>query len=198
MEMGVLKVLAFLLSETGSITLHGDSSKICIVLCTLLRCSFQSLAICKNHKALTTETPLKINCFRIFFFLFLFFLTRKAPLPHLTWQMCCFPYFMFSVSKRQWLFRAFLHISVSEDIRYTENPWLMSSSGPGQWLAMTWFLPCKSLLNGMRLQLSSSWNCKVSPVSQPIMTPSKAVAGPLMYFAPCPLLYLAKLWESTV
>lgn len=122
MEMGVLKVLAFLLSETGSITLHGDSSKICIVLCTLLRCSFQSLAICKNHKALTTETPLKINCFRIFFFLFLFFLTRKAPLPHLTWQMCCFPYFMFSVSKRQWLFRAFLHISVSEDIRYTENP----------------------------------------------------------------------------
>lgn len=72
------------------------------------------------------------------------------------------------------------------------------SSGPGQWLAMTRSLLCKSSLNGMRLQLSNSWNCKVSPVSQPIMTPSEAVAGPLVYFAPQPLLYLARLLESTV
>lgn len=46
--------------------------------------------------------------------------------------------------------------------------------------------------------LSSSRNYKVSTVSQPVMTRSKAIAGPLMYFGSCPLLYLARLWESTI
>ena len=87
---------------------------------------------------------------------------------------------------------------VSQDTPSSENPRWVSSSSPGQWLAVTRSLPRKSSLNGRRLKLSSSRNCKVSPVSQPIMTPSKAIAGPLMYFGPCPLLYLARLGESTV
>lgn len=93
---------------------------------------------------------------------------------------------------------SFLHTGISQDAPYSENPRPVSSSSPGQWLAMPQPSPCKSSLNGRSLKPSSSWNCKVSPVSQPIMTPSEAIAGPLMYFGPCPLLYLAKLWESTV
>lgn len=112
-------------------------------------------------------------------------------LPNMVFLISCFEF------EKTWPLRAFLHMSVSWDTLYSENPNLVSSSSRGQWQAVAWSLPCKSSLNGMRLKLSA-WNCEVSPTSQPIMTRSKAIARLLMYFGPCPLLYLAKLWESTI
>lgn len=170
---------------------------------------------------------LKLNCLEspcfcetdsvklAYFPIFSEFKITRLFLLQLFWKIKCFPslfpkktvfftfaicfFFLYSelavaVAHRRLLPCLFL----SQDSPPTEKLCLMYSSSPGQWLAMTWSLLCKSSLNGMRLRLSNSWNCKVSPVSQPIMTPSEAVAGPLVYFEPRPLLYLARLWESTV
>lgn len=190
----VLKALASLVSESVSTHSPVDSDSVCVLL-FVVGPFFPVFCCIQNHKANTMEPPLEIKCLPVSFFFF-FPLPRKG---HSSLHPSPFVSLFHVLSlRRQWPFRAFLRMSLSQDTPYSENPRWVSSSSPGQKLAMTPSLPCKSSLNGMRLKLSSSWNYKVSPVSQPIMTPSKAIAGPLMYFGPCPLLYLAKLWESTV
>lgn len=134
-------------------------------------------------------------------FLFLFFLPRQGLSLSPTFPKCgVFLYFMFWVWKgRGPLGPSSICLFLRTLVTLKTLDWCLVQAQASSWLAvMTWSLPCKSLLNGMRLKVSSSWNCKVSPVSQPITTRPKAIARLLMYFGPCPLLYLAKLWESTV
>lgn len=112
-------------------------------------------------------------------FPFPFFPSKKRTLfTHL-----CGVSLMFWVWKKQW------------PIWLKTLDWFLVQAQVSGW---QWPDPCHVNPHWMAGDSHSSWNCKVSPVSQPVMSPSKAIAGPLMYFGPCPLLYLAKLWESTV
>lgn len=187
----VLQELASLLSENVSIDLHCDGGNIYILSIIHLWLhhvsppSLQQYSESLSHYHWSSFENKMLPHF-LLPFLFLPFITHLC-------QMWCSLFHALSLKSR-WLMRALLYVSVSQDAPYSENPGLVSGSGPGQWQAMTWSLPCKSSLNGMRLKCSSSQNCEVSPISQPVMTRSKAIAGPLMYFGPRPLLYLARLW----
>lgn len=99
-----------------------------------------------------------------------------------------FPYVMFWVLKWQWSLEALFYLHYSGPLSNLTDLLQAQTSR----LAMTCSLPF-CLTEWRRLKLSSSGNCKVSPLSQPIMTRSTAIARPLMYFGACPLLYLAKL-----
>lgn len=184
----VLKAFASLLSENVSINLRGDRDDTeYSTMCVLVASFFPVFKI-------TKLSPLRLfwkqNAFP--FSSSFFFFQEKDPL-HPLLPNVLFPLFHGLSLKKQWPVYLFLRALLT----LKTLDWFLVQA-QGQWLAVTWSLPCKSSLNGRWLKHSSPWTCKVSPVSQPIMIPSKAIAGPLMYFGPRPLLYLAKLWESTV